>query len=64
MPKCKRCGKELYLEDVFDEDGCLTSGYIVENQLWHCDNCDIEFIVTQQLNFKPEDIETLQIMEN
>lgn len=64
MPKCKRCGKELYLEDVFDEDGGLTSGYIVENQLWHYDNCDIEFIVTQQLNFKPEDIETLQIMEN
>lgn len=43
--KCKKCGNPLSLEDVYDSDGGLDEGYIIEKRLYCCDKCETDYTV-------------------
>lgn len=43
--KCKKCGCILDLEDIYDNDGGLDDGYIMEKRSYTCDNCKTEWLV-------------------
>lgn len=63
MLTCK-CGSKLEWEDTSDVEGGILEGYIIEQQLWTCPNCQTEYFVQARVNFKESDIEIDQVLEN
>lgn len=63
MLTCK-CGSKLEWEDTSDVEGGILEGYIIEQQLWTCPNCQTEYSVQARVNFKESDIEIDQVLEN
>lgn len=50
--KCCNCGNDLDLEDVFDHEGGIMEGFLIENQVWSCPHCQKEYIITQRVDFE------------
>jgi uncharacterized protein with PIN domain len=43
--KCKECGTELELNDIYDTDGGLDEGYIVEKRFYTCPHCNKDYSI-------------------
>lgn len=53
---CKQCGKSLYWEDTYRIEGGIEEGYLIENQIWVCENCQKEYTIIKQGYFHNVDI--------
>lgn len=53
---CKCCGKPLEWADTYRTEGGLEEGYIIENQIWTCEQCNKDYIITKQGYIKDVDI--------
>ncbi len=51
--KCKKCGTDLYLEDIYDTDGGIDEGFIFEKRFYSCENCEQEYIVGINKKIEP-----------
>lgn len=52
---CKCCGKPLEWVDTYDTEGGIDS-CIIERQLWTCEHCNKDYIITKQGYIKKVDI--------
>lgn len=60
MLTCKKCGKNLIQEDIIDKSGGIDEGYVLEQQLWSCECCEIDYIVYARADLKNIDYSDFQ----
>lgn len=61
---CKKCGKELEWADTIDHEGGIQEGYIIERQIWTCEDCDISYVIEQRADFQKQDVSTIYFEES
>lgn len=60
--KCLKCKKDLEWYDTIDVEGSLSEGYLVEVQLYHCENCNKDYRATVSAPVKNSDL-TIELEE-
>ena len=62
--RCKKCGELLEWVDTFDTEGGIQEGYIIENQVWHCNKCNQDFTITQRAEIGENDVDITYFEES
>lgn len=61
---CKNCGKPLEWADTFRSEGGIQEGYLIEHQVWTCEHCQKDWVITQQANFNENDVDITDFQES
>ena len=60
---CKKCGSPLEWADTIRNFGGIQEGYIIERQVWCCEQCKIDYIVEQRAEFLENDVNIIYFEE-
>lgn len=57
MLECKKCGGRLNWEDTVNFEGGILEGYLLEEQIYICENCNTNYNIQARVNFRNNEIE-------